>query len=386
MIRLALLAGMLAGLAVPAAAQDSISPPAAPDTATAVDSIHSQAPADSTKPVIAVGAYVDAYFAWDFGQPATFDRPYTTQPARHDEFNVNLAFVEARLSADKVHGRVALQAGTSVQANYLGEPRVGVVSGPDLARIIQEAWVGVRVARGLWVDGGIYFSPIGWESWISWDNPTYTRSLLADYTPYFVTGARVVWTASPKVTAQFQVVNGWQIVSENNPDKSVIARVDWQATKALTLAYATYAGNEQIDSLPGRTRFYNQVLAKVVAGSGWEFWGTFDVGVQTVPDASAQTWYGAVVIARKALSSKLALVGRVEGHSDRDQVLIVTGTPDGFRTLGGSIGVDVQPHPLVKWRTELRGFRSSDPVWPGDGAPQASESGGFIVTSLSLRY
>ena len=363
---------------------------AKPDTVrvdtVAVPATTAEAAVDSAKPVIAFGAYVDTYFAWDFGQPDAFDRPFTTQPARHDEFNVNLAFVEAKLTTEKVRGRVALQAGTSVQANYLGEPRVGVVSGPDVSRIIQEAWAGVRVARGLWIDGGIYFSPIGWESWISWDNPTYTRSLLADYTPYFVTGVRAVWTVSPKVTAQAQVVNGWQIVSENNPDKSVIARIDWQATKALTLAYATYAGNEQLDSLPSRTRFYNQVLAKVVAGHGWEFWGTFDVGVQTVPDASSQAWYGAVVIARKALSTSLAVVGRLEGHSDRDQVLIITGTPDGFRTIGGSIGVDVQPAEYLKWRTELRGFSSSDPIWPSDGAPAGSESGGFVVTSLSLRF
>ncbi len=338
------------------------------------------------KPAVAFGAFIDTYFAWDFGQPDAFDRPYTTQPARHDEFNVNLAFVEARLSGEKVRGRVALQAGTSVQANYAGEPNVGNVSGDDLARIVQEAWVGVRVSPKVWVDGGIYLSPIGWEGFISWDNPTYTRSLLADYTPYFVTGAKVTWAASSKVTAQFHVVNGWQIVSENNPDKSVIARLDWQATPKLALAYAFYAGNEQLDTLPARTRYYNQLLAKVSAGHGWDFWGTVDVGVQTVPDAASQTWYGAVIIGRKALSGKVAVVGRVEGHSDRDQVLILTGTPDGFRTIGGSIGVDVQPEEYLKWRTELRGFTSSDPVWPEQGASAGSDSGGFVVTSLSLRF
>ena len=235
------------------------------------------APDTTPKPAIIFGAFIDTYFAWDFGQPDAFDRPYTTQPARHDEFNVNLAFLEARLTGEKVRGRVALQAGTSVQANYAGEPSVGSVSGADLARIVQEAWVGVRVSPKLWVDGGIYFSPIGWEGFISWDNPTYTRSLLADYTPYFVTGAKATWAASSKVTAQFHVVNGWQIVSENNPDKSFIARVDWQATPALALAYAFYAGNEQLDTLPARTRYYNQLLAKVAAGHGWDFWGTFDV-------------------------------------------------------------------------------------------------------------
>jgi hypothetical protein len=382
-----LLAGLMASATGPGtlSAQEVVKPDTAVADTAAVPAAAGAAAGDSAK-AISFGAFVDTYFAWDFGQPDAFDRPFTTQPVRHDEFNVNLAFIEAKLTTQKVRGRVALQAGTSVQANYLGEPRVGVISGPDLSRIIQEAWAGVRVAKGLWVDGGIYFSPIGWESWISWDNPTYTRSLLADYTPYFVTGVRAIWTASPKVTAQAQVVNGWQIVSENNPDKSFIARVDWQATPALTLAYATYAGNEQLDSLPSRTRFYNQLLAKVVAGQGWEFWGTFDVGVQTVPDSSSQAWYGVVVIARKALTNRLAIVGRVEGHSDRDQVLIITGTPDGFRTIGGSIGVDVQPSEYLKWRTELRGFSSTDPVWPSNGAPAGSDTGGFIVTSLSLRF
>ena len=94
----------------------------------------------------------------------------------------------------------------------------------------------------------------------------------------------------------------------------------------------------------------------------------------------------AVVIVRKALWPEVAVIGRVEGHSDRDQVLIFTGTPDGFRTIGGSIAVDVQPEEYLKWRTELLGFSSSDPVWPDEGAPAGSDKGGFSVASLSLRF
>ena len=43
---------------------------------------------------------------------------FTTQPARHNEFNVNLAFVEAKLDGQRVARPLALQAGTSVQSNY----------------------------------------------------------------------------------------------------------------------------------------------------------------------------------------------------------------------------------------------------------------------------
>ena len=74
---------------------------------------------------LSVGGFVDAYYAWDVLRPPNLDRSFTTQPARHNEFNINLAFVEMKLAGPHTRGRVALQAGTSVQSNYAAEPRVG---------------------------------------------------------------------------------------------------------------------------------------------------------------------------------------------------------------------------------------------------------------------
>ena len=48
----------------------------------------------------------------------------------------------------------------------------------------------MRVIQTMWIDAGIFFSHIGSESWISRDNPTNTRSLAADFTPYYETGIR----------------------------------------------------------------------------------------------------------------------------------------------------------------------------------------------------
>ena len=78
---------------------------------------------NDTAPKVTFGGFIDSYYAFDFNRPASFDRAYTTQPARHNEFNVNLAFIEAKIDAPRYRGRLALQAGTSVQSNYAGEPR-----------------------------------------------------------------------------------------------------------------------------------------------------------------------------------------------------------------------------------------------------------------------
>ncbi|MCA0374023.1 MAG: porin [Gemmatimonadetes bacterium] len=337
--------------------------------------------ADSVR--VSVGAYVDSYIAWDDGRPRTLDRNYTTQPARHAEFNVNLAFVEATLQGPRLRGRLALQAGTSVQSNYAAEPRVGAISGGDLARTLQEATIGVAVHPRVWIDGGVYFSYIGLEGWISRDNPTYTRSLIADYTPYYLSGAKVTWQATRTVTAQVHVINGWQNISETNRDKAVGTRLDWQPRDDVLVGWGMFVGNEQPDSAPAQLRVLNQVLGRWRRGP-WELSAVFDGGRQARVDRGADWWTGSTVIARRALRPTVHASARLEHLFDRGQVLVRTDAPGGFRTSGGSMGLDVRPQPRLLWRSEVRALRSRDAIWPRDGAPRGARSNWLAVTSLAL--
>jgi len=116
--------------------------------------------AADTNPVRTFGGFVDTYYAWDANQPHNFDR-----------------------------------------ANYAGEPKLGVVSGPNVSQFIQEAIVGYQLAPSVWLDGGIFFSHLGYEGWISRDNLAYSRSLVADFSPYYEAGVKLTWAASPKLTA-----------------------------------------------------------------------------------------------------------------------------------------------------------------------------------------
>jgi hypothetical protein len=332
---------------------------------------------------VRVGAFVDVYGAWDFSRPPSIDRAYTTQPARHAELNVNLAHVELRLDREAVRGRLALQAGTSVQSNYAAEPRIGSVSGPDLSRLIQEATVGVRAAKPLWLDAGVFFSHIGQESWISRDNPVYSRSLIADYTPYYSTGVRAIWQASAAVTVQLHVVNGWQIISETNDEKAAGVRIEYAPKPTLLLGYSNYVGNEQPDSVSARVRVFNQVFARVGRPDRTAAWLTADYGVQEAAGGGSDAWYGAALVVRHALGDRVALNGRLERYSDPDQVIVASFGTGGFETTGASIGVDVTTPGGALWRTELRGFRGDRPLYPNN-AGGLDRTTGFLVTSLAL--
>ncbi len=345
-----------------------------------------QSAAGDTTVRVAFGAFIDGYFAYDFDHPRTLDRPYTTQAARHDEFNVNLAHVEAVLAGPRVRGRFAAQFGTSVQANYAAEPTVGTLSGPSVSRFIQEAVAGYRLAPTLWVDAGVFFSPFGSESWISRDNWTYTRSFIADNSPYYEAGVKATWQPRTSVTAQLHLINGWQNVSETNSDKAVGARVDYAPRSGVDFAYDIFVGNEQPDSLPSRLRVWQEAIVQLRPTARLGLRGTFDYGVQQRPDGGRASWRGWTVIARWATTSRTAVAARWEGYADPEQVIVATGQPFGLRVGGVSVNVDVAPTPRLLWRTELRALRGRDPLFTHGGGQEPSRDDVFVVTSLALTF
>ena len=65
---------------------------------------------------------------------------------------------------------------------------------------------------------------------------------------------------------------------------------------------------------------------------------------------------------------------------------VVTGLPASFDATGGSLGVDVSFRAPVLWRTEVRGLRSSDAVWPLHESGTVGRNDVFFVTSLALTF
>lgn len=348
-----------------------------------------QAPGD-TAVKVTFGAFVDGYYAYDFNHPRTLDRPFTTQAARHDEFNINLAYLEAVLSGSRLRGRFAVQFGTSVQANYAAEPRIGTLSGPDVSRFIQEAVIGYQIASSLWIDGGVFFSPFGSENWISRDNWTYTRSFIADNSPYYEAGVKATWQATPTISAQLHLINGWQNISETNSDKSVGARIDYTPRPDVDFAYDAYVGNDEPDSLPSQLRVWQEAIVQLRPTPKLQLRGTLDVGLQHRPAAIGRSayWNGWAVIGRYQLSRFVATAARLERYSDPEQVIVLTGLPYGLRVSGASGNVDLTPAPRLLWRTELRVLEAVDPVFTHGGGIVTADSrhDTFVVTSLGLTF
>lgn len=356
---------------------------AVPALALAIPGAAAAQPADSTARWT-FGAYVDAYYAYDLGRPRSRDRAFTTQATRHDEFSVNLAHVSAHYGSRQVRGRIALQAGTSVQVNYAGEPDELTGGQPNYLPLLQEAYAGVSPAEGVWIDAGIFFSHIGSEGWISAEQPNHTRSLPAEFSPYYSAGVRATWQATPSLTAHVHLMNGWQLLSDNNEDKAVGVRLDWAANPALTVSYANFLGREAHAATGEHDlRFFNDLVVRYAPDPRLLVIATGDVGSQ-----DDDSWWTASLVGRYRVTPTVGVAGRIERMDDADGVVAATGVPGGpgLVASAASLGLDVARGPAL-WRTEVKAFFGADEeIFPDRDADGGfAESSLAVVTSLSIR-
>jgi hypothetical protein len=321
-------------------------------------------------------AFADAYYAYDFNQPPGGARSFATQPARHNEFNLNLAMVRARYDTERLRGVVALAVGTYMESNYAAEP--------DHFRHLLEASAGYNLGGSTWLDAGVLPSHIGLESAISAANWTYTRSLAAEYSPYYETGVRLSFQPSTRVSGALLVGNGWQNIRETNDGKAAGLQLQLRPTDRVLLNYSNYLGDEAPSGADERLlRFFNDFYVQVTATDRLGLAAVFDVGTQQREDEDA-TWWNATGIARVTLSDAWALALRGEYFSDPDQAVVSTGEDEGFETATGSLGLDFFPVTNVLLRAEGRLFSSKDTVWPSDTVLKKRNA--FLVTSIAVTF
>lgn len=330
---------------------------------------------------LTLSGYAEVYYGYDLSAPDNHLRPgFIYSHNRHNEVNLNLGMVKLAYAKQNVRGNLALMAGTYAQANMAAEP--GMLQG------IFEANAGVRLskARDLWLDAGVLPSHIGFESAISKDCWALTRSLSAENTPYFETGARLGYT-SPKGKwyAAGLLLNGWQRISRptGNNTPAFGTQLTWKPTGHASLNWSTFVGNDKPDTV-AQLRIFNNLFAQVQATDRLGVLIGCDIGVeQAASGDSSAVWINPTAILRYKASERTFIAARWEMYQDEDGAIIASGTPNGFNTMGYSLNVDRWIAPNVVWRTEARLFQSQDKMF-ADAAGNPTASNTVFTTSLAI--
>lgn len=321
--------------------------------------------------------YLDTYYSYDFDKPnANAKQPFLYNYNRPNEFNINIALLRAAVSYENVYAKLSVQAGTYVTDNYANES----------LNLLNEAYVGVYLnkSKKTTIEAGILPSYIGFETAASHSNATLTRSILAENSPYFMTGIKLNHQFNDKLSLAGLVTNGWQKI--NKTDKNIPpalgTQLVYKTNETSTLNWSTFVGKEYFGTHLG-FRYFSNLYWDKTWNSNWRTISGFDFGIQ---DAFTENnthfnWMSPVLITQRKLSEKWLMAHRIEYYNDKNNVMInMENLP--FETLGNSLNLDFLPNSKFKIRTEAKWFHATETIFDS-GQKKDNFS---IISSVSFEF
>lgn len=313
-------------------------------------------------PKVKFSGYLETYYGYDFNKPVNNNRPgFVYSHNRHNEVNLNLAFIKANYDNDKIRANVALMAGTYTNANLSAEPGV--------LKNIYEANAGVKLSKtaNLWIDAGIFASHIGFESAISKDCWVLTRNIASENTPYYESGAKLSYsTADGQFAATLLYLNGWQKINrpDGNSKPAGGVQLTYKPNGKITLNYSNYIGYEG-ENAARVQRIYHNFYAIAQLTEQFGLTAGFDYGTQQKAkgQSAKSEVLSPVLIAQYKFDPKWAIAGRAEYYKDKNGVFIATNTPNGFKTMGYSLNLDYSPISNAVVRLEGKVYDSKDKIF-----------------------
>jgi hypothetical protein len=343
------------------------------------------AAAQDAKPqLFTFGGYLETYYNYDFNQPYNNTAPsFLYNFNRINEVNLNLGYLKASYNSDMVRSNLTLGVGTYMNANY--------TEVPGALKNIYEADIGVKLStkNNFWLDAGILPSHIGWETATGMDDPTLSRSMAADNSPYYEAGARLSYTtANGHWYLSAMLLNGWQRIerADGNTTPAFGTQITFTPSSKITLNSSTFIGNDKPDSVR-KMRYFHDLYGIFQLSERWSATAGFDIGIEQKAKGSSDfnTWSTAALILRYAITAKTAIALRVEYYDDKNQVIVVTDTPNGFNTWGCSAGIDYNVLKNLLWRIELRSLNSQDDVFVDNNNKTVAQDV-ELTTSLAFRF
>jgi Putative beta-barrel porin-2, OmpL-like. bbp2 len=271
-----------------------------------------------------VSAYLDLAYIVDFNFPENHLWRSRTTSNRFNEFAPNMGFINVRkdATADSRWGmELGAQGGYDSKdfAFLPNEPKVG---GADTLRHLQRANVSylAPVGRGLAIQAGLFNSLIGYESLYTKDNSNYTRSWIADNTPYMMFGVNARYQVNDRLSVAGFIINGYFHLSHPNDQPSYGTQVAYKPMGQVTVTETLYAGPDQSKTSFEFWRFY---LNSIVEWKRDEFLLalSYDIGTESIANQTGapRTFVmGGNLVGRWQINRPLAVALRPEFYWDRN--------------------------------------------------------------------
>src|SRR3981081_1400237 len=280
---------------------------------------------------IAINAFVSTAYIYNANRPATGINSYRVFDFADNSFNIDVAELVVQIAPSKPGDggfRVDFTAGNSI-------PQIAKSQDQTVAQFdLQQAFVSyiAPIGSGLRFDVGKYITHMGYEVIEGYDgyNDNYSRSLLFGYAiPFTHTGVKASYTFSSQVAAMVGVVNGWDLVRDNNRSKSIAAQLALTPVAPLSVFLNWIGGPELANNNHTKRNVFDLVAilkptTRLTLGLNGDYGK--ENGTSLVNPGSDATWKGIAGYATFALTSKFSVAFRGETFHDDDGVRLGTST------------------------------------------------------------
>jgi hypothetical protein len=270
------------------------------------------------------GAYVDVGYIGNFNFPDNHLWRGRTTAFEHNELspNMGLGYVRKEASESSRWGmELGFQGGRDSEefAFLPGERRV---DGSDVLRHVHRANVSylAPVGNGLTVTAGLFNSLMGYESLYAKDNANYTRSWIADNTPYMMFGVNAQYPLHDNLTVTAFVVNSYSHLAHPNDLPSYGGRWIWKAMPRVTWSQTFFAGPNQMDTSLEFWRVYGNHILEW-RGDDVTVAVSFDIGTESIsgrPGRPRTFVMGGNMVVRWQINGPWSVALRPEFYWDRN--------------------------------------------------------------------
>ena len=199
---------------------------------------------------------------------------------------------------------------------------------PDQQRIPGYSWLRylaranlsyrVPIGNGLNISAGLMNSFIGFESMWSKDNNHYTRSWMADYSPYYLMGIGAQYPVSDQIQLALFLLNDYDYLAYKTPQPKYATQLIWAINQNWKLTQNVFAGSE-LRSEPAGWRYFSDSILQWSGDNVTIAWA-YDNGTQAVHQQQA-FWLASMLSGRWQMQAKWAVAIRPELYWDADGLM-----------------------------------------------------------------
>lgn len=290
-----------------------------------------------------ISGYVDAYYAYytDSLKSGSYQKFPAISP-RSNSFGINIFQLSGYYEADKVRSTATLHFGDLPDAAW-----------SPVYNFIQEANVGYRVCKKVWVDAGFFKTHIGTEALLPKDNITSSVALITFYEPWWQSGVRISYNPSDKFQSALYIVNGYNEFVATSRKKSLGLALSYALGTKGSIGYYNLVGDQSPDgNKTTHIRFLNNLVFSYEFCKKFKILLGFDYISQQHSDLVDTTKnayvYSSIVVLNYKFSPKVGIYSRFETFSDACGML--TGTIidssnyiSGYISGGLTLGLEYKP-------------------------------------------